>query len=320
MHYPLRAAPVRTRFVLVAATVLSILVGGSLLVSHALAGDSDRGDALFASWQTPPPPERAPETPPPAVVAPPAATAQLDVHAEVSVEVEGFVSWAVLDRTSSELASEGQGSNTTESMIKPWLVADHLRSITEDGQEPNEEDLRDARAAIRDSDDGAAERLYAAGGRDEVVLRMIDMCGLADTEIHPSWWSRTTITAVDAVLLGECLVDGTAAGPEWTGWVLEQMRHARDGDGVDGGRWGVIDGLPPAVDGTQISIKNGWTRIGDTDSWHVNCLALTPQWVLAVLMRYPAGYSLDYGAQRCAHVAAQLFDTTPVPGSPPAAR
>jgi hypothetical protein len=180
-----------------------------------------------------------------------------------------------------------------------------------------------ARDAIRDSDDYAAERLYAAGGHNEVVERMIDMCGLTDTEIYPFWWSRTELTAVDAIRMGECIANGTAAGPEWTGWVLNEMRQVRgttaDADqlteeGFEGGRWGIIDGLPSEIDIAEVSIKNGWTRIGDTGSWHLNCLALTPEWVLAVLMRYPASESLDYGADQCASVANQLFITQPARG------
>lgn len=301
-----------------AAVATAIVVGGSVLVSDALASQPQTDPPPFTAWQTPAAsPPASPEPAPLPAPAEPAQPPALDLTASVSVDVDGFLAWAALDRTSGELVSSGRGTSTTESMVKPWIAADYLRLLDENGDEPSDEELADARAAIRDSDDGAAERLYAAGGHDEVIERMIDMCGLTDTEIHPFWWSRTEITAEDAVRLGECLVNGTAAGPEWTGWVLNEMREVRGSlaeadrqaeDGFEGGRWGLIDGLPQPHRG-EVSIKNGWTRIGDTDSWHLNCLALTPEWVLVVLMRYPAGYSVDYGAERCASVARQLFRT-----------
>ncbi len=240
-----------------------------------------------------------------------------DLSATVSVDIDGFLTWAVRDRTTGEVASAGDEINSSESMIKVWVVADHLRRMTDSGEVPSREDLTDARLAIRDSNNQTTQRLYAAGGYDEVVQRMIDHCDLTDTEVVPGWWSRTMISAEDAVRLGECVTDGTAAGPEWTGWLLEEMRQVRGttadkdqraDEGFEGGRWGIIDGLPPSMP-DEVAIKNGWTRIGETDSWHLNCLAITDDWVLAVLMRYPAGYSLDYGADRCASVASQLFDT-----------
>jgi hypothetical protein len=68
--------------------------------------------------------------------------------------------------------------------------------------------------------------------------------------------------------------------------------------------------LPADVADSDVAIKNGWTRIGRDSSWHVNCLAITDSWVIAVMMRYPAEYSLDYGAERCASVARQLLNRT----------
>ena len=240
---------------------------------------------------------------------------------EVEVAIEGFLAWAALDRTTGTRVGSPNASetNSTESMIKTWLVADYLRRTAERGERPSREALRDARLAIRHSHNAAAQRLYVAGGQDRVVERMIDICGLTDTYIPAhghGWWSRTEMSASDAVRLGECIANGTAAGPEWTDWLLDEMRQVvgttaeedqRPEENFEGGRWGIIDGLPPGVAPEQVAIKNGWTRIGRDSSWHVNCLAITDAWVIAVIMRYPVEYSLDYGAERCASVARQLL-------------
>lgn len=299
----------RPRLVIIVVALLLAVSGGTALAVDVLPdGSGDRAAPQPAPAPPPPAPQQVPPRP------------RLDLTADVSVDIDGFLTWAALDRTTGAMVNSGDEVNTTESMIKAWISADHLRRQAEAGVRPTRTALDEIRRAIRNSDSAAAEALYRDGGRDAVVRRMIEMCGLTGTTIYPSWWSRTEMTAVDAVRMGECLVEGTAAGPEWTGWLLEEMRHVqgstaerdqRPQEDFEGGRWGIIDGLPPGVDAEAVSIKNGWTRIGSTGSWHLNCLAVTDDWVLAVLMRYPAGYSLDYGARRCASVAAQLFRSPP---------
>jgi hypothetical protein len=85
------------------------------------------------------------------------------------------------------------------------------------------------------------------------------------------------------------------------------MRHVRgsveeqDSGEVQGGRWGIIDGLPEEI-AEDTSIKNGWTVY--EDGWHVNCLAIHPTFVLSVMMRTYA--ELDEAAAGCASIAADL--------------
>lgn len=311
----------RTRAVL-AAVLAFLVVGGATLVSAALAGQPGEERIRTFGLEMAGPPHAGPAAGPGA-----GYTVTAEPPPEVTVEVDGFLAWALRDRITGDTVASANATETssTESMIKTWLVADRLRRIAERGREPGSEVLRDARLAIRDSHNAAAQRLYVAGGQDAVVRRMIKICGLADTHIpegSSGWWSRTEMSAIDAVRLGACLADGTAAGPEWTDWLLEQMRNVRGttaakdqrtAENFEGGRWGIIHGLPPHL-AEQAAIKNGWTRIGRDSSWHLNCLAITDGWVMAVMMRYPAEYPLDYGAQRCAHVARQLVrDDSPLP-------
>jgi hypothetical protein len=318
---------VRPRLLL-AAAVLIALGGGTVMAATALARS---GDTRALHPVASPPTTAGPTTAGPTATGPVPSTAaaapvwRIDPAAEVDVDIEGFLAWAALDRTTGTLVTAPNATETssTESMIKVWIVADHLRRASGQGVEPSEQELEDARVAIRQSDSSAAQRLYERGGQDAMVERMIDICGLADTYIPQDgsgWWSRTEMSAVDAVRLGECVADGTAAGPEWTDWLLEEMRRVvgttadrdqRPGEDFEGGRWGIIDALPDDV-AARVSIKNGWTRIGADGSWHLNCLAVADDWVIAVTMRYPADASLDYGAQRCASVARQLL-TEPSP-------
>ncbi len=216
-----------------------------------------------------------------------------------------FVSWALLDRATGTITgSPDRSVTTTQSMIKSWIVADYLRD-----HDPTPADLELATAAIVDSDDHATETLYQAAGGDASIARLIAMCALTETTIVPGWWSMTTISARDACKMGLALIDGRAAGPQWTPFVLARMRAVR-GSAADtdqhettgGGRWGIIDALPAEAD---LAIKNGWTRMSDGE-WDVNCLALHDRWILAILMGYPAALPLQVAADHARALTASL--------------
>jgi hypothetical protein len=243
----------------------------------------------------------------------PSATSEAPVQPSITVPDTDFFGWALLNRGTGEITGSDNyrtGTNTTESMIKTWIVADYLRRLPANA-EPDDATLDGLAAAIVHSDDNAAQQYWLAGGGDAVVQRMITRCGLTGSSVSPGWWSRTRMTPADAARLGGCLADGTAAGPRWTDWVLSRMRDVQGT--VDdqqattgGGRWGIIDGLPAGLADT-LAIKNGWTPIGADGDWHVNNLAISDDWVLVVMIRYPIINGLGYGADICASVASQLL-------------
>jgi hypothetical protein len=252
--------------------------------------------------------------------------------ADVTLNVDGFASWALLDRTTGKISGSTNitATSSTESMIKAWIVSDYLRLFI--SKEPPATMLRNASLALRDSDDDATEALYTAAGgysggsTSPVVNRMIKACNLTETRaVDPpdskvAWWAYTQISARDAVRMGECIKNGTAAGPKWTSWVLDEMTKVRGSTAEEdqqerrgGGRWGIIDGLPAELLASSgpVSIKNGWTRLDNDGQWHISCLAITDKWVLSVLTRYSATLGLDYGANVCASVASQLVTPKP---------
>lgn len=308
--------------IVVSAVLLVEIVAGGLVLAPAGTDDrptqtragggpaSDGGDAMRMAPGSAP--GSAPEDVPEIKESAPRPTL---APGPVVVAASHYWSWALLDRTSNEITGSANltAQNSTESMIKAWIVADFLRRTEEIGRKPTREQLARASAAIRDSDDNAAHALWAANGGDDVVARLIAMCGLTETTVYPGWWSRTGMSARDAVRMGLCIADGRAAGPIWTPWLLHEMRLVRGGvtdqrpnfGPTGGGRWGIIDGLPKEV-AAQVAIKNGWTRVGADNSWHVNCLAIGPDFVLAVQARYPVALGLAYGAGVCRGVTEQL--------------
>ncbi|MEW2383755.1 hypothetical protein AB0873_16950 [Micromonospora sp. NPDC047707] len=305
----------RSRVTLVLA-VVAVLLGGALLVPAAYArlSDGDGGGAGGGAGSVAAP---APTTPPPPTLA----------AAPVSVAFTGeFFSWALMDRESGKIsgARNMTATSSTESMIKAWFAADYLNRLGE--KAPSAAMKKNITTAIRDSNDDAANALYAAVGKSATISRMIKTCGLTDTKPgkvpgYVGWWSFTQMSPRDAVRLGDCLGDGKAAGPKWTAYLLDEMSKVRGTTAAKdqktragGGRWGIIDGLPESITSQgPVSMKNGWTRLNYDGNWHVNCLALTDRWSLAVMLRYPQTSGLDYGSQVCASVAAQLV--TPQPGA-----
>ncbi|SEF37559.1 Beta-lactamase enzyme family protein [Amycolatopsis pretoriensis] len=222
-------------------------------------------------------------------------------RAEVTVDVRGEWSWALRELGTGAVVGAGTLRNTTESMIKVWLAADYLAS--RDSRVSAEDEARVTRM-IRSSDDRAAQTLYLRLGGDASIVRMIRTCGLRETRVHPGWWSKTTMSAADASLLGRCVAGGPGLSPRWRDALLGLMRSVDPGDA-----FGIPDA--PAFAGLRPAVKNGWTRHGDW--WAVNCLAIWDRWVLAVMVHYPEqGDGHRYGAAVCESVAQQLFGRTDV--------
>jgi hypothetical protein len=248
--------------------------------------------------------------PPPPTLRAPASPSAIKGPANAS-----FFSWAFLDRKTGTItgaANSATGTNSTESMVKAFITGDYLRRQDAAGKTPSDAVLGELTLMIIDSNDDMAEKYYELDGTNAVVQRLISMCGLTQTKIVPYYWARTTMTPQDAIRYGNCVASGTAAGPTWTPWLLNTMRNVRGGvqDQIStqkqGGRWGIIDGLPPDI-AAQTSIKNGFTDY--KDGWHVNCLAVNQDWVLNVMVRIG---TLQQAANVCKSVAQQLVVTPQV--------
>jgi hypothetical protein len=227
----------------------------------------------------------------------------------VNVNTAGFWNWALMDRRTGKIvgSSNYKETSTTASMIKPWLASDYLRMADEAGKTPSESRLHQLEIMIRDSDNAAALETYTLNGKTASIERLISMCGLTDSVAVPNEWGTTRVSARDAVRMGDCIADGTAAGEKWTPWVLDMMRKVR---GV--GDFGIRDVLPPAQ-AAKVAIKNGWLLRDEDKNWHVSCLAVDDTWVMAVMQRYPStGKDKDdedfaHTEQVCRDVASQLL-------------
>jgi beta-lactamase family protein len=227
----------------------------------------------------------------------------------VSVEAREatWYSWQWVNLTTGERFGSKNAAtetNNSESMIKAWIGADYLSRL--DGP-LSDEDKALITKMIRLSDDHAAQTLWLRGGRDAVVQRAIDECGLTGTSVYPGWWSKTQITAADSATLMTCILDRARTEP-LVAWMVDDLM--RDVDPTNA--FGIAEVLADVDADAQPAVKNGWTAHDATNQWNLNCLAA---WsasgsgddiVLAVLTRYPAANGQAYGEELCRTVTRQL--------------
>jgi len=296
-----------TRRAPLAVACLSVLAGLVLLGTTVYAKLLPSAHAADSA-----PPSASPS--PSVSASPPPPTLRETDAVSVQLASGAVYAWSLLDRMTGETTGSPNSTayhNTTESMVKAWLVADFLKRLGD--RAPTATEKQKMSTAIRDSNDDSAQWLYLKNGGNASIKRLFSTCELTDQPVLKSgWWSMTQLTARDAARMGDCLGDGTAAGEKWTSYLLNEMenvrgsvaaadQHAKTG----GGRWGIIDGLPAQLQ-SDTAIKNGWTLINADGKWHVDCLAVNPEWTLAVQVKYPGKLGLAYGANVCKSVAQQL--------------
>lgn len=289
------------------AAITAVLIGVVLASLRLLPGSPFASDAATrwgkgpAQEQPGGPAEQAQPAPSPSPTLEPLPFAANDL---TSLGIDSWYAWSVLDRRTGEIiGSENMAeTSTTASMIKSWIVADYLRRTVEAGRTPTEAELADATKIIRDSDNALTQEFYNNLGRSVTIERLLSLCELTDSNVAADGgWSRTELSPRDTARLGECIADGRAAGPEWTDWLLEEMRLVRGT-----GDFGIRKAFPPAVSET-IAIKNGWVDRTREQENHVNCLAIGDTWTMGVMLRYPVAQGYQYGMDNCQKVSAALL-------------
>jgi hypothetical protein len=289
--------------ILIGLVLVSLrLLPGSPFESNAAARWGDAGTASDRSTGTPS--DRSARQPAPQPSPSPSLEPLPFQAKDLNLDIEGWYSWSVLDRrTGKIIGSDNMAeTNTTASMIKSWIVADYLRRTADAGDTPSDAKLADATSIIRDSDNTRAEQFYNLVGRSASIKRLISMCKLTDSSVAPDGgWSRTALSPRDTARLGNCIVTGTAAGPKWTKWLLNEMRLVRGT-----GDFGIRKAFP-AAEQKQIAIKNGWIDRTKEQEMHINCLAIGDTWTMGVMVRYPINMGYQYGMDNCEKITEALL-------------
>lgn len=280
-----------SRYSRILLTVLALVAGAGLVVIVDRATPVARWVTPFVGSSRTTPTTRSSASP---TQTPAAQTVK------VVVDARGFWSWALLDtRTGAMSGSEDLSApGYILSMIKPWFASDFLRQAYAAGRTPTELELTELRAMIRDSDNDATIEIVGLIDRQGSLERLITVCGLTETVPSPDGWGVSTTSARDVARIADCISDGRAAGPFWTGWIQEQMRQVRGT-----GDFGIRKSMPAEI-GNAIPIKNGW--LIDGGQWHIGCMAIGGGWTLGILARYPETLGLEHGAEICRQVATQV--------------
>ncbi|WP_117209648.1 serine hydrolase [Allorhizocola rhizosphaerae] len=223
---------------------------------------------------------------------------KLDGSQLVSIDATGWHSWALIDHNDGAMTGSATFNeiSRTCSVIKVWIAADYLRT-----KNPSSSKQAAISKMIRDSDNASATTLFAELGKSASFKRMQEMCGLTDFTPGSSW-GQCQMSSRDMARLAAKVQDGTAAGPNWTEWLISEMRLVRLGT------WGIREAFPPDQ-AAQLPIKNGWDTTAATKTRHMNCMAITSRWSLMVMTRYPISYSGGdrHGQAICRDVTAQLL-------------
>ena len=160
-------------------------------------------------------------------------------------------------------------TSQSASMAKPMIVSMALRRAAADGGQLSAKNTELARKAITNSDNNAADALWAyAGGRPSYDALARDL-GMTATHSDPAkdFWSWTWTTPKDQVLLANTLANGgskalTNAQCKFTWDLMGQVQ--------DDQAWGV--GQPRSAS-VAVHLKNGWVPFQSTDNlWAVNSM------------------------------------------------
>jgi hypothetical protein len=212
-----------------------------------------------------------------------------------------WLSWSLADSVGDRRVGSANSSTertNAESSMKAWITTDFLRIASDRGRSVRASDRADIDAAIRRSDDEAAERLYRRSGADQVLRDLKSVCGIAVPTTQRGYWSYAQITATDATTILDCVLD---KAPSYPGGdeIVTDLRSVEPDDA-----FGIPQALPA---GTTFAVKNGWTVHSATGKWNVNCVAAWDHYTLAVMLRYPIARKLDYGAGVCRDVTTTLL-------------
>lgn len=236
--------------------------GATLLVSGCEAqvwGTPPATDsAPQATFQAP----QAPQAPPPPQ-APPAApfdglearvqqaTADMDANgADVAIEV--------LDRTTGQRVSNGNGRPfPIASVVKLFIADDLLLRTSESDTELSPADRKSLDVMLRSSDDSAAQMFWDRDGGNAIIGRIVDRYGLTGTTApYNGHWDVTQSTAGDLVTYYAKLLDGSGGLPKEQADIIIGNLAQSTPTGTDGypQRFGIPDGL----NAEPVAVKQGW--------------------------------------------------------------
>lgn len=166
----------------------------------------------------------------------------------------------VVDRETGETEAEQNEHDQfrSASLVKLFIALDYFHKRGPDAEIPAD-DRALLGSMLRVSDDDAANVLWVQEGQETIVVRMVGLLGLEDTEppADRRIWGYTATSAADVARIYEYLLD--EADPEAREFVLGHLREVL-GCAVDGHNQ--YFGIPRAVR-EPWAVKQGWSGFGE---------------------------------------------------------
>ena len=180
------------------------------------------------------------------------------------------LSVAILDRKNHELVSNGNSQIIGTASVAKLFIADDLLLSESQGKTTLSPDDRQALdVMLQSSDDGAAEKFWAAGGGDAIISQVASRYGLSSTT-PPSdgrWWN-TMSTLTDVIHYYDMLLDGTGGLSAERAKIIVNDLAESTPNGLDGypQRFGIPDGLFAE----PVAVKQGWMCCIGADWMHLS--------------------------------------------------
>nr|BFE36181.1 hypothetical protein GCM10010200_084320 [Actinomadura rugatobispora] len=231
--------------------------------------------------------------------------------------------YVVYDRESGKVLLHEGARRTfrSASVVKILIALDYLRGKTE----VPAGDLAMLRPMLRSSDDGAATRFWARGGKGAIIERSARVIGLRDTRPPPAdkpgFWGYTALSAMDVARTYRFLLEKAPAAHREL--IMGELRKATP-CGLD--KYDQYFGIPRALP-RPWAVKQGWSGFGDVPA--VPCKAglvrpaaapdlglgrpvlhttgVVGHRIVVVLTLHPAGSSFQVAAQRVTTLTKQVY-------------
>jgi beta-lactamase class A len=218
----------------------------------------------------------------------------------------GGVSVAALRTDDGSLFRYGaRGGMATGSIAKLYILEALLLQHDDDDAPLSDSERDAATRMIENSDNGAADQLFADVGTVDGLNNVAGRLGVKNTQPGENYlWGFTETCADDYLALLRDLIGPSALSRSARLFALELMANVESDQ-----RWGVSAAADP---GTTVRLKNGWLPSDPDDGrWLVNSVGVVTvhghQVLLAVLTQH--GDSFEEGVElveRIAKVAASV--------------
>ncbi len=250
-----------------AAVIIGVSVAASSAQVNAGPGDGRAMNLLSVD------PSSIPQAPAmgPLPDAPPDPTIGLDVRARQAASDAASrgadISFTVLDRTTGQTISGGDGSPFPIASVSKLFIADDLLLQVAKGQRQlSPEERQSFDVMLQSSDDSAAEVFWSEGGGSAVINRVTARYGLKSTSVpYDGHWWNTMSTTGDLVRYYDMLLDGAGGlPPDQAATILSDL-SASTPTGIDG--YPQRFGIPEGLYAEPVAVKQGWMCCWNGGNW-----------------------------------------------------